>query len=226
MGRVAVDLTGRTFGKLTVIRCADRPRYWVCMCTCRPGAHTETVVRANHLTTGATKSCGCTRRRTRSEERTPTSQIWAAMIKRCADPGDPYFATGVSIPEHWHDFGNFLEEMGVRPAHSILERKDVRRGYSRDNCIWVDTRGRANDRCVSARYTYANSVGTLSEWARVIGVHMNSTTQAGRSWTARDLRNLLKLMTLEQIMSALHPKRLTPEELWEGKEVLLQRTQA
>jgi hypothetical protein len=53
------NLTGRTFGKLTVIGFAGRvdgtPRWWV-ECSC--SAHTRKVVRSNVLVQGKTRTCG------------------------------------------------------------------------------------------------------------------------------------------------------------------------
>lgn len=64
-GRPSIDLTGQKFGRLTVVRRALSPttygrqkiRY-VCKCEC--GA--STVVLAESLVSGRTKSCGCLRR--------------------------------------------------------------------------------------------------------------------------------------------------------------------
>ena len=52
------DLTGKKFGKLTVIRfdCRKGTRYyWLCKCKCR----TIRRVERSNLTSGHTKSCGC-----------------------------------------------------------------------------------------------------------------------------------------------------------------------
>src|SRR5437868_1649950 len=56
-----IDLTGKTFGKLTVI---DRARkdengtlLWKTVCSCTN--KTEKLVSTNHLTSGFVKSCGC-----------------------------------------------------------------------------------------------------------------------------------------------------------------------
>lgn len=54
------DLTGQRFGRLTVVSQAEnRGRYvmWNCVCDCG----NEIVVRASHLQSGATQSCGCLR---------------------------------------------------------------------------------------------------------------------------------------------------------------------
>ena len=51
------DLTGQTFGKLTVVRFAgiDKKAMWLCRCECG----TEKTVRGGDMTSGKTKSCGC-----------------------------------------------------------------------------------------------------------------------------------------------------------------------
>lgn len=54
-----LDLTGRRFGKLTVLRPAENlgiKTAWICRCDCGQ----ETVVRTNSLRSGHTVSCGCT----------------------------------------------------------------------------------------------------------------------------------------------------------------------
>lgn len=59
-----VDLTGKKFGMLTVLRMVSkrvaRHVKWECICDC--GCKTE--VTGNSLSAGATKSCGCLRKRT------------------------------------------------------------------------------------------------------------------------------------------------------------------
>ena len=54
----ALDLTGQRFGKLVAISKAPSrsgKTYWLCQCDC--GNQKE--IQTNHLTTGATQSCGC-----------------------------------------------------------------------------------------------------------------------------------------------------------------------
>lgn len=55
-----VDLTGRVFGHLKVLNFSHEEgqhNYWLCVCDCGK----EKTIRANNLTTGHTKSCGCRR---------------------------------------------------------------------------------------------------------------------------------------------------------------------
>ena len=61
-----IDRTGQQFGKLTVIRLAERKAEgrgdgssWLCKCDCG----NEAIVRTTNLATGHTKSCGCLSKR-------------------------------------------------------------------------------------------------------------------------------------------------------------------
>lgn len=62
MPREVDDITGREFGRLTVIELAKtdahRNTYWLCRCAC--GA--QATVRRQGLVTGRTVSCGCYRK--------------------------------------------------------------------------------------------------------------------------------------------------------------------
>lgn len=55
----AHDLTGKEFGRLTVIKRSERGgRYWDCLCSC---GETRSIV-SYGLVSGGTKSCGCLRK--------------------------------------------------------------------------------------------------------------------------------------------------------------------
>lgn len=59
--RRAIDMTGLTFGRLTVVALAEvrpsRHRYWICQCSC---GRTKEIYGRN-LRLGLTTSCGCKR---------------------------------------------------------------------------------------------------------------------------------------------------------------------
>ena len=53
-----VDITGNTYGKLTVLKRVEnrnKDLYWLCKCECG----SEIVVRGSYLKSGTTQSCGC-----------------------------------------------------------------------------------------------------------------------------------------------------------------------
>ena len=55
----SVDLTGKKFGHLTVLRQFRENRIKYCECECDCENHTIKIVNASNLTRGLTKSCGC-----------------------------------------------------------------------------------------------------------------------------------------------------------------------
>lgn len=65
-GMKALDLTGQSFGRLTIIQKSVRPSNgvkwasvkWMCRCSCGQIAHVD----AGKLRNGHTRSCGCIRR--------------------------------------------------------------------------------------------------------------------------------------------------------------------
>jgi hypothetical protein len=70
------NLKGKTFGSLTVLRLAKPDNsgntQWLCQCDCG----NETTVRYQHLSTGRTKSCGCSKKSGRSLDPFSGEAFW------------------------------------------------------------------------------------------------------------------------------------------------------
>lgn len=51
-----------------------------------------------------------------------------------------YGARGITVCQEWQDsFEVFLNDMGNRPTESsTIERIDGTKGYSKDNCVWLE----------------------------------------------------------------------------------------
>ena len=109
-----IDLTGMTFGQLTVIERAPNignMTAWRCRCTCG----NECIVRASNLKRGQ-KTCGCGQsRKTHGMSRTKIYNNWKRMIERCENPNhnsfDGYGGRGIKVCERWHTFENFYEDV-------------------------------------------------------------------------------------------------------------------
>ena len=70
MGDILEDLTGRKFGRLTVIERAEdyvepkskkRHPQWLCLCTCG----NRKIILGSNLKRGLTNSCGCIKKKLR-----------------------------------------------------------------------------------------------------------------------------------------------------------------
>ena len=154
-----VDLTGQTFGQLTVTGRAESrtngEARWHCACSCG-GTATST---SSNLRRGRTTSCGCAVARfnrqvrtTHGGRRTPEYGIWCSMVKRCENPNHPRYADyggrGIGIHPEWRaDFAAFLRDVGRRPSPELsLDRIDNDGNYEPGNVRWATAKEQAANR--------------------------------------------------------------------------------
>lgn len=148
-----IDLTGQTFGRLTVIRRSEKARssgaLWDCSCVCGGAA----CVDSRKLRTGHSTSCGCHRREVLSNLRhgqsksSPTYRSWKEMRSRCNNPKAQNFkwygGRGIRVCPEWGSYEAFLADMGERPAGKTLDRIDSDGNYEKQNCRWATAKEQA-----------------------------------------------------------------------------------
>ena len=123
MRKLVNDLTGKRFGRLTVIGVEDngkRKTYYACQCDCG----NVKVIRADALVSGCTVSCGCKKREqdrlnltanhSHKMSGTRLYNIWSGLKGRCNNPNDPrydrYGGRGISVCDEWNtSFQSFYD---------------------------------------------------------------------------------------------------------------------
>ena len=159
------DLTGQRFGRLVVIErvgsTAKREATWKCLCDCGR----TTISPGYNLRSGNTKSCGCLnsdesakRSTTHSMSRSRLYGVWSGMKFRCCCSSGPryhqYGGRGITICTEWlNDFQAFYDwamangyDENAPKGKCTIDRIDNDKGYSPDNCRWVDMKVQRHNR--------------------------------------------------------------------------------
>lgn len=158
-----VDITGRRFGRLTVIKRAENSKRkvrWLCKCSCG----IEKIVRGSHLRAGKIRSCGCLLQEIlrngnggrigerkpalrHGKSKSPEYEAWCGMKRRCKDDPD-YAGRGIVVCNAWcNSFEAFYAHVGSRPSpqHSI-DRLNNDGNYEPGNVAWRTQKEQANNR--------------------------------------------------------------------------------
>lgn len=130
------DLTGKQFGRLTVIGrdfSTNKEVRWLCQCGC--GNPELISVNTHSLNKGYTKSCGCYRKEKAKQDSTIHGMTgtkihnkWLSLIAR------------ENVCDEWKQ--NFMNFYDWAISHGykddlFLCRMELDKGFNPDNCIWM-----------------------------------------------------------------------------------------
>lgn len=176
------DLSGKKFGRLTVMklceRFSDEKVAWLCKCDCG----NLKKVRATHLSSGLIRSCGCLRKEGSHtthghSKHSRLYRIWGDMKTRCYNPNGTgysrYGGRGIQICDEWrNNFQSFYDwalANGYSDALSI-DRKDVNGGYYPENCRWETKHVQSINKTNNLYVTFHGKKITVSELAEQLNV--------------------------------------------------------
>lgn len=173
-------------------------RGYLCRCKCG----NEKIISRSSLISGKTNSCGCLitefnkckkgndywkYRKPIDEkhikDRKRLYNIWKTMGYRCNNPNFPsysnYGARGITICRKWqglsgfHNFRDWSFENGYA-ENLTLDRIDNSKGYSPDNCRWVDEKTQCSNKRTNKYITYKGVRKTITQWSEILGVSRSS----------------------------------------------------
>ena len=177
---------GDVFGRLTILSFEPRQS---CLCRCSCG--TIKTVAKHALEFSKIKSCGClNKERTALRNKShglasrgnehPLYGLWSSMMNRCNNPSNKdyslYGGRGIQVTARWHDFTNFLADIGDRPSkrHSLDRFPDKNGNYEPGNVRWATDKQQAR----TCRDTLLINGEPLQEVAERLGI--NPGTLKGR----------------------------------------------
>lgn len=143
---------GDRFGKLSVIQelpilvlpSGQPNRVMLCQCDCG----IQKKIRLNHLWHGKTVSCGnCVVSKKVNGKRiksTKLCKVWRQMKTRCSDGNKQskwYFDKGITVCDMWANNFEVFYDWAINNGYKEglqIDRIDNSKGYSPDNCRFVD----------------------------------------------------------------------------------------
>lgn len=201
-----IDLTGKKFGRLTVIErvgthiasCGAKAPTWLCKCECGR----DCIVMANSLRSGKTKSCGCIRRERSNGLKhglkgTRIYDIWQNMKQRCNNPNNPvyriYGAEGKTVCEEWIDKKNgFINFYNWSMSHGYeedltIDRIDNTLGYSPSNCRWTTMKEQNNNTRRNKLIEYNCKKQNMKQWSEELGINYGTLqSRISNGWSIEE----------------------------------------
>jgi len=187
MGRKAIDLTGKVFGRLTILCRVNNtlPIEWICQCSC---GSTPRRVRGSNLKRkdAPTRSCGCFCKERLSEVKfihgqaineTSLYRTWKDMKCRCLYPStehyENYGGRGITVCGEWsNSFLSFRDWSMVNGWKDglQLDRIDNNGNYCPKNCRWVTPRQNCWNKTNSLIVEYNGDKLCLAETVEKYGI--------------------------------------------------------
>lgn len=187
-----IDMTGRRFGELIVLRQNGRAvngsAMWECLCDCG----NKTSVIGNSLRIGVTQSCGCGivnglkhgwESKTHGGTGTRLYGIWCGIKQRTSPNADKkhvtrYYLRGIRVCPEWEKSYEAFRDWALSNGYDenapygecTIDRIDNDGDYCPENCRWVSNKEQASNRGNNRNFTYNGETKNIANWAREYGI--------------------------------------------------------
>lgn len=206
-----IDLTGKKFGKLLVLKRVDNDKYgnlnWECLCNCG----NKKIIRGANLRNGLTKSCGCYNyeqsvafgkkwgghNKIHGMKQSRLYNLWCNMKARCHNSKNDSFKwygnKNIKVCKEWVD--NFVEfyEWSISNGYKnnlTIDRLDNNKDYSPSNCKWSSMKEQQNNRSNNHIVSFNGKTHTLAEWSEILKIKYSVIhDRLKRGWTMERIIN-------------------------------------
>jgi hypothetical protein len=202
--RNAVDLTGKKFAYLTIIKFSHSNcsgTNWLSKCICGKQLTVIGCRLTRKCLPPTPMSCGCITGKRHSQQitihgmsRHPAYRVWSSMKSRCLNLTDKnyknYGDRGITVCKRWQQsFQNFWDDMNSTYKEGLtLDRKNNDGNYSKRNCRWATPREQANNRRNNKRIKTKWGYLTLAEASRKSGIlSITIRKRVAAGWNEKDL---------------------------------------
>lgn len=175
------ELIGRKYNHLTIIEEAGKGRKSCTLVKCRCDCGNELIIPCYEILHNRRRTCGASEHRkisnsTHGKSNTRLYRIHHDMKRRCTDKNrndySHYGGRGISVCKEWESYLNF-EKWAYENGYAdnlTLERNDINKGYSPDNCRWIPFIEQSLNK---TNTVYLNCDGirkSLIEWSKELGI--------------------------------------------------------
>lgn len=193
----ALDLVGKKFNRLLVVKKAGRKNYkvmWECVCDCG----NTTFVNTFYLINSKIRSCGCLhkeqlieRNTTHNQRHTKLYETWKKMRDRCNRPNatqyKDYGGRGIKVCEEWDKSFQAFYDWSYANGYDdnlTIDRIDNNKGYSPENCRWATYKEQMRNKRTNHIITYKNQSQCISQWCEELNLSYSAVTgRLRRGWS-------------------------------------------
>ena len=191
MANTKLDIIGKTFSRLTVLKQFGKSKNGHLMFLCKCECGNEKLIIGSSLVYGDTKSCGCLSREkayimginhgiamreiSRNPKRIERKRIknaFSNMLNRCFNPKDMnyknYGGRGVKVCDVWSNDPESFIEWSLSNGYSgnlTIDRIDNDGDYTPNNCKWSTTKEQSRNKRSNVFATIGDETKILNDWA-------------------------------------------------------------